>query len=169
MSDLHEIAKRKIAAEREKLVAALPQSIEAAKRRQAARGGLQSGNTAAMLRDLCIEPMTALGVHINQEYKWAASTALFLTQSFARSLADSAPAEMQPLSDFCTAQLSSQLQSLNMANLRQELMQTLHSKQSEILNDVRIELDRSFAERRRGVVRNLVMGIGNLLSKVGGK
>jgi hypothetical protein len=56
-----------------------------------------------------------------------------------------------------------------MGNLRQELMPSLESKQKEIVTDVRIELDRAFAERRRGVIRNIAVGVGNVLSKVGGK
>jgi len=169
LSDLHDIANRKIAAERDKLVQALSQRIEAAKRRQAANGMLHSGNTAALLRDLCVEPLQAMGVQITQEYKWAAATAIFLTQSSARSLADAAEAQLAPMSAFCVDQLSSQLQALNMGNLAQELMPSLESKRKEILIDVRIELDRAFAERRRGVIRNIAVGVGNVLSKVGGK
>jgi hypothetical protein len=169
MSDLHNIANRKIAAEREKLIQALPQSIEAAKRSQAAKQALHSGNTAMLLRDICIESLKAIGTHIIQEYKWAASTALFLTQSFSTSLANSADAQLAPLAAFCAQQLSNQLQALNMERLKQELMPSLESKQHEILNDVRIELDRAFSERRRGVIRNLTIGLGSVVSKVGGK
>jgi hypothetical protein len=168
LSDLHDIANRKIAAESDKLIAALPQQLEAAKRSQAPKG-LHSGNTAALLRDVCVEPIRALGPHIIEQYKWAASTALFLTQTFATSLAASADAQIAPLFDICAQQLSSQLQALNMANLKQELMPSLEAKQREILIDVRIELDRAFAERRRGAIRNLAIGIGNILGKGAGK
>ena len=169
MSDLHDIANRKIAAERDKLIAVLPQQLEAAKRSQAAKGALHSGNTAALLRDLCVEPIKALGPRIIEQYKWAASTALFLTQSFATSLADAADSEIVPLFAFCTQQLSNQLQALNMANLNEDLMPSLEAKRQEILTDVRIELDRAFAERRRGVIRNLAIGLGNILGKGAGK
>ena len=98
LSDLHDIANRKIAAERDKLIAVLPQQLEAAKRTEAAKGALHSGNTAALLRDLCVEPIRALGPHIIEQYKWAESTALFLTQTFATSLADAADSQIAPLS-----------------------------------------------------------------------
>ncbi len=169
VSDLQDIANRKIAAERAKLVAALPDKIEAAKRTQAAHGALHSGNTAALLRDQCVECLKSIGPHVIEQYKWAASTAIFLTQTFATSLADSAEAQIAPLFIVCTQQLSNQLQALNMANLNQALMPSLESKRQEILTDVRIELDRAFAERRRGVIRNLFIGVGNVMSKVGGK
>jgi len=169
LSDLLDIANRKIAAESDKLTQALPQRIEAAKRRQAAVGMLHSGNTAALLRDLCVEPLQTIGAQIVQEYKWAAATAVFLTQSFSRSLAEAADAQLAPMSSYCAHQLSGQLQALNMASLTQELIPSLETKRKEILTDVRIELDRAFAERRRGVIRNIAIGIGNVLSKVGGK
>jgi hypothetical protein len=169
LSDLLDIANRNIAAERDKLTQALPQRIEAAKRRQAAAGMLHSGNTATLLRDLCMEPLQSIGAQITQEYKWAAATAIFLTQSFARSLAEAAGTQLASMSSFCADQLSSQLLALNMANLTQEFMPSLETKRRDILTEVSIELDRAFAERRRGVIRNIAIGIGNALSKVGGK
>ncbi len=169
MSDLRDIADRNIAAERDKLTAVLPQQLEAAKRKQAAKGALHSGNTAALLRDLCVAPIEALGPHVIEQYKWTASTALFLTQTYATSLAAAADSQIAPLSDICAGQLSSQLQALGMANLSQELMPSLDAKRQEILTDVRIELDRAFAERRRDAIRNLAIGIGNVIGKWAGK
>ncbi|MGE0357721.1 MAG: hypothetical protein AB7P08_12515 [Burkholderiales bacterium] len=169
MSDLLDIANRKIAAERDKLTQALPQRIEATKRKHVAAGMLHSGNTAAALRDLCVELLQLTGAQIAQEYKWAAATAIFLTQSFSRSLAEAADAQLAPMASFCADQLENQLQVLNMAPLTEVLIPSLEAKRHEILTEMRIELDRAFAERRRGVIRNIAIGIGNVLNNVGGK
>jgi hypothetical protein len=113
--------------------------------------------------------MSGLGLEIIREYRWAAATAVFLTRTFGRSLIQAAPSQMAPLHEFCVAQLTHQLEVLGMSDVLKTVLPALEARRATIMNDVEIELDRTFAERRRNAIRNLFMGLTNLASKAFGK
>jgi hypothetical protein len=165
VSELRRIADRKIDAERRRVMEALPTNIENMKRRQAAAQMLRSGNSVAQLQDICSAALDELTSVILARYQWAAATALFLTQSFARSLSSAAPEQLQPLYDQCRASVTAQLPNLGGAHAEAQVQAAIEKKRVDLLEHIELELETQFAERSRGVLRNLGMGMAKLFGK----
>ncbi|MEP7067705.1 MAG: hypothetical protein ABI789_00635 [Usitatibacter sp.] len=135
------------------------------KRRQAEAGMLRSGNSVGQLQEICSAALDELAIVIAAQYQWVASTALFLTQSAARSLADGVPSQLQPLLDQCRVSITAQLPHLGGAHAEAQVQTGLEAKRVAIVENVKLDLEAKSAERSRSVLRNLGAGLGKLFGK----
>jgi hypothetical protein len=165
VSELRSIADRRIDAERRRILGALPDRIENMKRQQNAAGMLRSGNTVAKLQEICSAALDELAVVIAAQYQWVASTALFLTSSAARSLADGVPNQLQPLLDQCRVLITAQLPHLGGAHAEPQIQAAVEARRVVIAENIQLDLEAKFAERSRSVLRNLGAGLGKLFAK----
>lgn len=155
MSELRELANAKIDAERVKLLASLPAEIEALKRKNAANGLLRSGNTILGVVAICSSALDSLGRLVLDQYRWAVTQSLLTTQSWVEELVQVVPDQLVPLYERCVDHVKREADLAGAPRAAPECIAKLEVKRDEIVNDIALSLRASFAERKRGLVRNL--------------
>ena len=165
VSELRSIADRRIDAKRRQIAEALPTKIENMMRRQSADGMLRSGNSVLKLQEICIASLEELAAEVQSQYLWVASTALFLTSSASRALAESAPAQLQPFFDQCRRVIAAHLPRLGGEHTESIVHAALEAKRVSLLENIGLEFQAKFAERSRSVLRNLGAGLGKIFGR----
>lgn len=171
MSELHELADSKIEAELAKILDSLPSEIEALKRRNAASGLLHSGNTILGVVSICSNALDSLGKCILEQYRWAVAQSLLASQGWVEELVRAAPGQLKSLFDCCVDHVSREATNAGAPNAVPECLAKLEAKRAAIANNIALSLRSSFAERKRGLVRNLGSAVAGLVAKLfgGGK
>ena len=171
MSELQQLAESKINAECIKLCESLPKQIQALKRANAAKGLLHSGNTVHGVVEICSNALDKLGSRVLEEYRWAISQALFVSQSWVEEMIQAIPTQLQPLQEKSLAHIAEEATLAGVPNAIPQCHAEFENKLTKINNDIMLSLRSSFSERKRGLVRAFGSAIPNWLSKLfgGGK
>jgi hypothetical protein len=155
MSELLDLVAAKIEAERTKLLNSLPSEIEALKRKNSADGLLRSGYTVRGVVDICSASLDSLGRVILDQYQWAVAQSLMTTQVWVEELVLAAPDQLGPLFDRCVEHINREANAAGAPRAVQECVAKLQIRRNEISNDMTLSLRARFAERKRGLVRNI--------------
>ena len=168
MSELRDLAKAKIDAERTKLTASLSADIEALKRANAAKGLLRSGNTILGVVGICGSTMQSLGNAILSHYRWAVSQSLIGTQSWVEALITDSRGQLQPFFERCVDHVTREANAAGAPNTIPECVAKLEAMREEISTDIALGLRACFAELKRSRLRSLGSIITGWISKLFG-
>lgn len=168
MGELRKLADAKIEAELAKILNLLPSEIEALKKKNAASGLLRSGNTILGVVTICSNALDSLGKCILEQYRWAVTQSLLASQSWVEDLVRSAPHQLQPLFERCIDHVNREATNAGAPNAAPECVAKLEAKRAAIANDIALYLRSSFAERKRGLVRNLWSTAAGLVARLFG-
>lgn len=170
MSDLNAIARGKVEAEVQRRIAALPGAVQAIQRELAAKGMVQSGAMLKRVTTTCVDALQGSGVVVITEYRWAVAQSLVATQSWVDSLTSEANGSFAPLVEASIGHIRKAIQivggSGNGPNFETRLVGELNAAHTAVQNDVRLALQTAFAEKSRGVIRNLPKAVFAFFSKL---
>jgi hypothetical protein len=103
-----------------------------------------------------------------EQYRWAVAQSLLTTQSWVEELIRTVPDQLLPLYERCVDHVKREADLAGVPRAAPECIAKLEVKRDEVVNDITLSLRASFAERKRGFVRNLGSTALGWLSKLFG-
>jgi hypothetical protein len=166
LTSARKLADAKIAAERDKLIAALPEQVESVTRQQAAQGMYKSGNTLVRITDVCSTALDSLGAVLLAQYGSVASESVNPTTEFVDELAKASRDQLEPLFGWCIARVRREITTINAPKTEPELIGRLQTKRAQVLGDVELAIRSAVANRNRSTLRNASKAVLGWISKL---
>jgi hypothetical protein len=166
MSDLETIATQKAEAAIAKRISALPLKIQAIQRELTAKGLLQSGAMLKGVLAACCSSLEAQATTVREEYEWAVSQALVVSQSWVEQLAAVASGSLDAFHEPVRGHLERACKLAGQPQLFDRLYAEFQSCDNAARSGIGLSLRAKFAERRRGIIRALPVMLQRLISRI---
>jgi hypothetical protein len=165
MSDLLALSRAKADAFVAARSRALPSEIQAIQRELTAQGLLKSGAMLKRVLKASVESLERASEKVSEHYVWAATHALFATQTWVEQLVLSAQESLLPIALIAEEEIRRAAALSGSPELAERLLSDFAGAKTRARELVAVALRSKFAERRRGLVRGLPSLIPRLVSR----
>ena len=166
MPDLETLARQKCEAALQRRLDALPKDIKALQANLAAKGQFQSGSMLKQVLAICQASLQNHAETAIAEHQWAVEKALFASHSWVLRLSDQAERSVRPLYDASVQSVTRAADQISSGNLAPLLVRELEQTLVTVNNDISLAMRAGFAEKSRGLLRNLPASILNAISRL---